>query len=208
MPASLVRVARSVMVATAATLLLVAPVAAKEPVDPNTLNPPPPAEFNATCERVGSGILCNLAFSDPPFADEPSGIICDGTELLVSQTRSVIGKRFYDRDGNLERRHYREAYAGILTDPTTGRTLDWIAHDTVDHVLAVPGDDTTGTLTISGQGIRVSAPGGRTVLVDAGRLVIDVASDTLIHSGGPHHFDDYFIHGDVDALQPLCDALA
>ncbi len=139
MPASLVRVARSVVVATAVTLLLVAPVAAKEPVDPNTLNPPPPASFNATCERVGSGILCNLAFSDPPFADEPSGIVCDGTELLVSQTRSVIGKRFYDRDGNLERRHYREAYAGTLTNPTTGRTAPWIAHDTVDHVLAVAG---------------------------------------------------------------------
>ena len=208
MPASLVRVARSVVVATAATLLLVAPVAAKEPVDPNTLNPPPPASFNASCERVGSGILCNLAFSDPPFADEPSGIVCDGTELLVSQTRSVIGKRFYDSDGNLERRHYREAYAGTLTNPTTGLTAAWVAHDTVDHVLAVPGDDTTGLLTISGQGIRVSAPGGRTVLVDAGRLVIDVATDTLIHAGGPHHFDDYFVRGDLDALQPICDALA
>ena len=208
MDASIIRIARSVVVVTVATLVLVAPVAAKEPVDPNTLNPPPPAGFNATCERVGSGILCNLAFSDPPLANEPSAIFCDGTELLVSQTRSVVGKRFYDAGGNLERRHYREAYAGVLTDPTSGQTLDWIAHDTVDHVLGVPGDEATGRLTISGQAIRVSVPGGRSVLVDAGKLVIDVATDMLIHSGGPHHFDDYFLHGDVDALRPICDALA
>ncbi len=25
---------------------------------------------------------------------------------------------------------------------------------------------------------------------------------------GPHHFDDYFARGDLEALQPLCDALA
>lgn len=208
MHASLMRIVRTVVVASAVTLSLVAPVAAREPVDPNTLNPPPPDSFNASCERVGGGILCNLAFSDPPFADEPSGIICNGTELLVSQTRSVIGKRFYDGDGNLERRHYREYYAGTLADPTTGLTLDWVSHDTVDHVLDVPGDDATGVLTVSGQPIRVSAPGGRTVLVDAGRLVIDVTTDSLVHSGGPHRFDDYFVRGDVDALRPICDAIA
>ena len=81
---------------------------------------------------------------------------------------------------------------------------------TTRSTTSLPSRATTrpALLTISGQGIRVSVPSGRTVLVDAGRLVIDVATDTVIHSGGPHHFDDYFIHGDVDALQPLCDALA
>jgi hypothetical protein len=208
MRAALVRITWSVMLVTAATFLLATPVGARESVDPTTLNPPPPDFFNATCERIGRGIVCDLAFSDPPFADEPSGIVCGTTEILVSQTRSVVGKRFYDADGNLLRRHFREDFAGTLTNPSTGQTLAWIGQDTVIHVLAVPGDDTTGQLTVSGTPTRVFVPHGPTILVDAGRLVIDVATDEVIHSAGPHHFDDYFVRGDVDALQSLCEALA
>lgn len=131
-----------------------------------------------------------------------------GIEMLISESRSVVGKRFYDADGNLLERHFRESWVRRLVNTANGQSLDWLGHDTIIHRLAVPGDDSTGTLTVSGTRNRLSIPGGGTVLVDAGRLVVDVATDTVIRSGGPHHFDDYFIHGDVDALQPLCDALA
>lgn len=208
MPASPVRIARSVVVATAATLLLVAPVAAKEPVDPNTLNPPPPAAFDPTCDRIGSKIVCELAFSDPPIVDEPSELFCDGDQILISQTRAVVGRRIYDADGNLLKRHFREDFTGSFTNPASGQTVDWVSHATVIHTLASPGNIASGHTTSSGLSIRISAPGGGTVLLDAGRLVIDEATGEITGSSGPHHFDDYFVHGDVDALQPLCDALA
>ena len=100
--------------AVAGVLMVLLPLAvpsasaAQVSVDPSTLNPPVPAEFNASCVRVGNHISCSLAFSDPDIADEPSGIVCDGTELRDSQSRSVVGKRLYDANGNLLQRHFRE----------------------------------------------------------------------------------------------------
>src|SRR3954451_10117421 len=98
-----------------AGLVLTAPVAARTPVDPNTLNPPPPDFFGAECFAQGTNIACTLAFADDPIVDEPSGITCGSTELLFSQDRSVIGKRFYDAAGNLVQRHFRESFTGTFT---------------------------------------------------------------------------------------------
>src|SRR5262245_61734372 len=100
-------------------LLLLAPGSAgagRQPIDPSTLNPPVPAEFNATCFPEGSHISCSLAFSDPDVIDEPTGILCDGNELLFSQSRSVVGTRLYDAAGNLLRRHFRESFDGTFTN--------------------------------------------------------------------------------------------
>ena len=204
MRAALGRITRSVFVVLAATLLLAAPVAARDPVDPNTLNPPPPPEFNPTCQRLGGGIVCDLAFSDPPLFDEPSAIICDGTEILFSQTRSVVGKRIYDADGNLLKRHFREDLAGTYSNPSTGQVIGWATHATNIHVLSIPGDLGSGISSGAGSG-RWFELGGATVLVDAGRLVFGPAG--ILESHGPHHFDDYFERGDLGALQPICDAL-
>ena len=41
---------------------------AGQPVDPSTLNPPPPPQFNPVCERDGNQTICTVQFSDPPFA--------------------------------------------------------------------------------------------------------------------------------------------
>jgi len=204
MRAALVRITRSVLVVLAATLVLGAPVAARELVDPNTLNPPPPPEFDPTCQRLGGGIVCDLAFSDPPLFDEPSAIICDGTEILFSQTRSVVGKRIYDADGNLLKRHFREELAGTYSNPSTGQVIGWETHATNIHILSIPGDLASGISSGAGSG-RWFELGGATVLVDAGRLVFGPTG--ILESHGKHHFDDYFERGDLDALQPICDAL-
>ena len=208
MHTSFVRVARSVLVTAALSLSLAAPVAAGEPVDPNTLNPVPPAQFNPVCERVGGSIVCDLVFSDPPLIDEPSALFCDGTEILFSQFRSVVARRTYDPDGNLLRRQFREQFSGTYTNPSTGRVVDWVSHSTGIHVLAIPGDLASGVTNSAGLSIRMTDDEGRSVLIDAGRLVFDAATGDILVSHGPHHFDDYFVRGDVDALQPLCDALA
>jgi hypothetical protein len=189
------------------TVALTAPASARTPVDPSTLNPPPPAEFNPVCFVDGSHITCDVAFSDPEVVDAPSGIVCDGTELLVSQSRSVVGNRFYDADGNLLQRHFRESLDGTFRNPETGRVALWTQHDTVIDNLAVPGDLASGTESVSGLMTRVWLPDGGTILGDTGRVVLDLATGEVLHASAKHPFGAYF-SGDPSALAPLCAALA
>jgi hypothetical protein len=184
-----------------------APAAARTPVDPNTLNPPPPDYFNAVCESNDHGTICTLAFSDPDVSGEPSGIVCGNTELLVSLSRAVVGKRFYDADGNLTQRHFRESFTGTFTNPVTQKVASWVQHDTVIHNLSVPGDLGTGTTKVSGLFTRAWVPGGGTILTDVGMFLNDSSTEEVIRSGGKHPFDAYFTGADPDALAPLCAAL-
>ena len=188
-------------------VLLASPAVARESVDPSTLTPAPPDFFNANCLRDGQHITCTLGFEDPDIVDEPSGIVCGSTELLYSQTRSVVGKRFYDADGNLVRRHFREYMAGKFTNPETGLVVLWSQHDTVLHDLAVPGDVATGTIKFSGLLTRAWDTSGGTVLTDSGRLLVDASTDEVVVASAHHPFDAYFREGDPAALAPLCSAL-
>ena len=200
-------VRRSLGLAVASILLLAAaagPAAARTPVDPATLNPPPPDFFNADCQRTGGHIVCTLAFVDPPFVNEPSGLICDGVELLDTGQRRVEGKRFYDADGNLTQRHFREDLAGVLRNPVTGKVALWVGGDTIIHNLAVPGDLSTGATKISGAYIRFSVA-NRTVLTDAGSWVEDAGTAEFLRISGHHPLVDY--GSDPDAIAPLCEAL-
>jgi hypothetical protein len=185
-----------------------AAVFAGPPVDPATLNPPPPPEFNPTCEAVGRGTICHLAFTDPPIA-EGTGIICgsgaSSYEVFMNATRSVVGRRYYDRDRNLTQRHFREVLAGTFSNPLTHTAVSFDQGDTIVHDLAVPGDGDTGTETVTGS-IRLHVLHGGIVLIDAGRT-INAADGTLLTEAGQHPFAAYFVFGDTSALQPLCAAL-
>src|SRR4051794_10465845 len=176
------RSVRIIVFALSALALTVGPAAARSVVDPNTLNPAPPDFFNAVCESTGVGTSCTLAFSDPAIVNEPSGIVCGSTEILFSQDRSVVGKRFYDGDGNLVQRHFREMLTGTFTNPGSGAVVNWIQHDTVIHNLAVPGDLATGTTQITGLLSRAWVPGGGTVLTDVGTVLIDASTEEAIRS--------------------------
>jgi hypothetical protein len=204
------RLTRSLSIATLALTIVAisaAPAAARTPVDPNTLNPPPPDSFNAVCESNDHGTICTLAFSDPDISGEPSGIVCGNVELLVSQTRAVVGKRFYDADGNLTQRHFRETFTGTFTNPVTQKVASWVQHDTVIHNLLVPGDLGTGTTKVSGLFTRAWVPGGGTIFTDVGTFLNDASTEAVIRSGGKHPFDAYFTGADPAALAPLCAAL-
>jgi hypothetical protein len=187
-----------------------APTLAGAPVDPGTLNPPPPPDFNPVCASAGFGTLCHLAFSDPPVVNDDAGFSCGSGagayEVAYSQNRSVEGRRYYDRDNNLTERHYREIFAGSYTNPLTGAIVQFAGDDTVVHKLAVPGDISSGTLTFSGV-MHLYLPKGGTVLIDAGRTLNDGFGNFVLDHG-PHPFADYFVFGDTAALQPVCDALA
>jgi hypothetical protein len=196
-----------VVVVSIIALAFPAIVAAKTPVDPETLTPPPPPEFNPVCERVGNGIICEVAFTDPLIVDEPSGVVCGGTELLFSQTRSVVGKRFYDADGFLLRRHFHEDVSGTWTNPVTGATASFAGGFTTLHDLSVPGDLASGTSQLTGS-VRIYLPGGGTIVHgDAGRLLIEEGTGTVLAQSGQHPFEDFFGSGDTSALDEFCSAL-
>ncbi len=198
-------IAIAALPAVAASLLVATPVAARTPVDPNTLNPAPPDFFHAECWAGAGGTVCTLYFSDEPIVDEPSGIVCGSTELLFSQTRSVVGKRFYDADGNLVQRHFREELAGALTNPDTGTSVPWIQHDTVIQNLTIPGDLDSGITSFTGLYSRFYLPGGGTILMDAGTFSQDI--DGLVSEAGQHPINDYFEGVDPDAFAPVCNAI-
>jgi hypothetical protein len=208
----LTRFARLLLVSFIALFAVATPrsVSASQIVDPSTLNPPPPPQFNPVCKAVGFGTICTIEFVETQGPDA-SGIICgsglNSFEVIISDTRTVTGRRYYDQDGNLTQRHFREVLVGTFTNPLTGASLDFVQADTILHNLAVPGDVNTGTEAITGS-TRLSLPQGGVVLIDAGRTVIDVSDGTLLFEAGPHPFDDYFGSGDTAALQPICDALS
>jgi hypothetical protein len=185
--------------------------AAPAPVDPTTLNPAPPDFFNATCTRNGGTIICDLHFTEVVLDHEPNGVVCDSAagpvELVEVNTRSVVGKRYYDGDGNLLRRHFRDEWTATITNPVTGRSATYLQTDRILHDLAVPGDSTTGTEEITTR-LRVINDAGSTVFVDAGRTVLREADGSIEFQAGQHRFDDYFVNGDTAAIQPLCDAVS
>ena len=177
-------------------------------MDPSTLNPPPPPEFNPVCKAVGGGTICTVQFSDPPFAGG-TGIICgsgaSAFEVFEFQNRSVIGHRYYDANGNLTRRHFHEVDTGTFSNPNNHVALSFSGRITTLHDLSVPGDITSGTQVLTGP-IRVYRPHGGTVILETGRTAISGTGD-FIRESGPHPFQDYFVFGDTAAVQPLCDAL-
>lgn len=158
---------------------------------------------------AGFGTLCTIEFVEIEGPDA-TDIICgsgpNSFNVVISDTRMVTGRRYYDKNGYLTQRHFREVFVGTMTNPLTGVWLNFVQADTVLHNLAVPGDVNTGTEAITGS-TRLSLPGGGAVLIDAGRTFLNVSDGTILFDAGQHHFDDYFGLGDISALQPLCDAL-
>ena len=63
--------------------------------------------------EAGQAIRCDLAFLDPNQpVEQPTGIIygsgATAFELLDTSTRTVVGKRYYDANGLLLRRHFHD----------------------------------------------------------------------------------------------------
>jgi hypothetical protein len=206
----LTSVATFMLILTLVFALAPQTVSAREPVDPTTLNPPPPPNFNPVCESVGNGTICDLHFSDPPFA-AGSEVICgsgaDSFEPFQFQNRTVTSKRYYDANGNFVRVHYREVIDGTFTNPINHKSVAYSGSDTHLHVLTVPGDPTSGNEAITGSVRIFLGNGNGTLALDTGRLVMADSNGEILAESGQHPFLDYFVFGDTAAVQPLCDAL-
>ena len=77
---------------------------------------------------------------------------------------------------------------------------------TYSDELAVPGDLGTAVETTIGV-VNFVVPGHGAIARNAGRTVISF-DGTVEFRAGPQAFIDYFVDGDLAALQPICDALA
>ena len=179
-------------VLTCATSLTM-PVAAREAVDPSTLNPPLPDSTNPQCGWSGRQVICAYAFSFT-VTDAPTGIFCEGGELLESSDRSVAGQRIYDAHLDLTERRFRERIEGVLYVAETGASVRWTGTDTGIQVLSVPGDRSTGVLTSSGANIHLSLQDGGSISL-AGRTTEDFDTGDFRSVGADTGFD-------------FCDALA
>jgi hypothetical protein len=195
------RVIRHVAISLPALAILSIKSFAGTLVDPTTLNPPPPPNFNPVCQSSGIGTICDIQFSDPPFAAGSEVICGSGSntfEPFQFQNRSVRSKRYYDQNGNLVRTHYHEYLNGTLVNPINHKSLAYSGG--LNHLdeEAVPGDTSTVTQAITGSVRIFLGPGNGTLAFDTGRFVD--SPQGVLHQSGQHPFFDYFVRGDTAAV--------
>jgi hypothetical protein len=201
------RTIASVAAAVVLALAAIAPIAqAGQPVT-QALNPAPPDIY--TCAATGDGTICRASTSEP-YGPDPTGIFCGSGsgsfEVLDQGTENVEATRWYDRDGNLTRRALTITFAGSrVSNPLTGLELGYHQRNIDVDVLAVPGDLATATTYQHGV-LSINVPGLGTVLLEAGRDIVNPDGTVDIRSG-PSEISDYD-NGDVHAVDALCAALA
>jgi hypothetical protein len=167
---------------------LAMPAAAREAVDPNTLTPHPPVFVNPTCGWSGKQVICSFDYT---FAvvDAPTGVVCNGDELLETTDRQVFGHRYYDADLNLIKRDFAERIDGILYDPHTGVSVHWTGNDQGFDTFSVPGDPSTGTRMNTGAIIHVYLDSGRSYMLFGGRTRENVDTGDFEMMGSHPDFD-------------------
>jgi hypothetical protein len=181
---------------------------AVHPAAAQTLNPPPPPEYSC---RAGANVT--ICQADVTFSYGPVdiGIVCgsgkSAFDIFDSATLEQHKIRYYDQNGNLTRRVIHENYTfGQWSNPQTGKVVPYTQHDTITDVLAVPGDLTTSTETLTGENIY-RAGSGAPVLFNTGRQVFNSDESVLISSAG-RSFRAASIEGDTTVFNDVCAALA
>jgi hypothetical protein len=167
---------------------LALPVAAREPVDPGTLNPPPPSFINPECWSAGEQVVCSYDWTFQ-VVDAPTGVVCGGDELLETTDRHVFGHRYYDANRDLVKRAFAERIDGILYDPQTGVSVHWTGYDQGFETFSVPGDRSTGTRMNTGAIIHVYLDSGRSYMLFAGRTFENVDTGDFEQMGSHPAFD-------------------
>jgi hypothetical protein len=189
------------LVATLGLLMVASPALAGQPVT-QTLTPPPP-DF-LTCKAVGSGTICqgSRTFTVDPH---PDFTCADGTVIYDQGTVRQVVTRYYDTDGNLVRRVIHEFWSDARkSNPLTGASAPYTQASNITDVLAVPGDFSSATETVTGQG-SIHIPGLGAVLLNAGRFVVG-PDGSIEFRAGPQSFLD-FGDGNTAVVDELCAAL-
>jgi hypothetical protein len=170
-----------------------------------TLVPQPPS-FE-TCKAVGNGTLCegSIASSYGPI---DTGLACGSGsgafDVFDSASQNEVARRVYDANGLLVRRDRHDRYDGQLSNPAAGTSLPYTQVQETTDELAVPGDFSSATTTITGQ-MHIRTSTGAPVLIGAGRLVF-APDGSVEFQAGPSGFLG-LIFGEPAAVDPICAAL-
>lgn len=174
----------------------------------DALSPPPPA-FE-TCHASGGQTICHgtIAF---PATGEPTGIWCgEGQDAfeIVDDPGSVAERatRWYDASGLLVRRMIGDVWLdSAWINPGSGARVAYRQSNVTIDSFAAPADFGSVTSTTTGT-VTFLVPGAGAIVRNSGRVVFG-ADGELDFRSGPQAILDYFLDGDVSALQPICDAL-
>lgn len=155
-------------------------IAIAAPPAVQVLNPEPPDFY--TCSPNGGGTICRALTIDD-YGPDATGIFCGAVELLDQGTRTVKATRYYDGDGNMVRRQRIVDFDNTnVTNPVTGKTVDYQQHNTDWETFTVPGD--LSSAVWSGHGaLALTIPGAGIVILGTGVAVED-PDGNLLHRGG------------------------
>ena len=202
------RAIRHIAWLTGLALLALAPAAYAAPPPTQTLNPaPPPYE---SCKAVGGGTICSGSTS-VTYGPVDNGFGCgsgaSAFDIFDQGSYDMSATRWYDGAGNLTRRdiHYDEP-DGEWTDPLTGAALPYAQRYSQTDVLAIPGDLSSSTETVTGENI-LREPTGPPVMIGVGRQVYNFDQSDLFFSAGRNDFVEAFFEGDPAPLERVCAAL-
>jgi hypothetical protein len=186
-------------------------VFAGQPVT-QSLTPPPPPFFS--CMATGSGTICR---ADTPFSYGPvdTGITCGSGAGAFDIFDTGVGvderTRIYDQNGDLTERVVHTKYSfGQWSNPLTGAVVSYTQNNVETDVLAIPGDFTSATVTITGEDIYKAgnkAGNGAPVFIAAGRQVFNFDMSELYSSAGRNGFIAAFFQGDTHAFDAVCAVL-
>jgi hypothetical protein len=201
------RFAIGLMIA-APVLAIAAPSAhAGQPVDPSTLNPPPPSFED--CQATGNGVICQGSRQFDPYGPDETPLVCgsgpsafniyDGSAGPLRQ----VATRHYDQNGDLVRRDVHFETFGEVSNPLAGTVVRYHASDQTKDVYATPGDESSATESHTGSMV-FTLPHHGAVTVNAGKITFANGNIEFTSAKDPYAFNI----GDVSALQELCAALA
>jgi hypothetical protein len=177
---------------------------AGRPVSQTLTPPPPPFE---TCKATGDGVICQGSIADS-YGPFDTGLACgsgpSAFDVFDNADTNEVAMRVYDADGNLVRRVRHDRADGELSNQLNGMTVPYVQVQNITDVLAVPGDLSSATQTLTGE-IDVRLAQGAPLLIGAGRTVF--APDfTIEFQAGPSGFTD-LLAGAPSAVDPICAAL-